>query len=272
MLKESPGDRTLRLIRLKPTLVDFAVTISLGNPESGIPPFSETFGQIGYVCRVESLEIKVVSKGLDSSATARYRVYLPMFTTLQLLKDRSSPLCELPHGTFSPEELDTEALKLVRSALERPYFDHEPSNLFHDYENKRNGHAPPAGLLLLQGLFIISYQKGRPKKNILYFYERSIIVARKKGPNLIVLHEIPHTALLLVNFLHPSHKSTNYGISVYWSSFPAMGDYEVFEIDIFSEELDKIMLWAGFLAMYTPTCSAFQQAGTVFLLNEVIRC
>jgi len=102
-----------------------------------------------------------------------------------------------------------------------------------------------AGEVLLSDDLWIACEYGRPKKLTAVLFETRLVILRNKTSQSHVQYDIPVEYLLQVT--HRNGEPGSAVLTVFWDAEPD-GPHEVAGAELFFDDTDKMMLWAGYLA------------------------
>lgn len=107
------------------------------------------------------------------------------------------------------------------------------------------GDRASAGEVLLNDDLWIACEYGRPKKLTAILFETRLVILRNKTSQSHVQYDIPVEYLLQVT--HRNGEPGSAVLTVFWDAEPD-GPHEVAGAELFFDDTDKMMLWAGYLA------------------------
>jgi hypothetical protein len=101
------------------------------------------------------------------------------------------------------------------------------------------------GEVLLNHDLLVSCQYGRSKKFAIILFERRLVILRRTASFAHVKYDIPVEHLLQVT--HRYGEAGSAALTVFWDA-EADGPHQVAGVELFFDGMDRMMLWARYLA------------------------
>jgi hypothetical protein len=101
--------------------------------------------------------------------------------------------------------------------------------------------------------FAVSIDYARIKEKTVCLFENCLVFARKKGHELIIVHQVSLSDLLQVRYQFEHHGKGSGFLEIYWREHQPSNERKVSGARMFVNDLDVLKIWAAFLAITTST-------------------
>lgn len=204
----------------------------------------------------QKMQVVVVGKPSDSFSLYFEAVKVPQIEGLSLRCLDRPLLQKFEHKKTEPRLLSLLGLILLYIATFA-----EPECLWFSsiFEGTHtDAEKQTAGRLLFRDKQSVSMAFGRRKTRQLYLFEGCMIISRPRAPRQIILEMIPLNRLLLVVYQHMSEHGCAGILTVYWKQ-DDHDKQEVCSADIFFDDIDSLVIWAGFLSLWTVASNMYSR-------------
>jgi hypothetical protein len=117
---------------------------------------------------------------------------------------------------------------------------HPAPDLFQSDEDRVS-----AGKILLNHDILVACEYGRPKKLTVILFESRLVFLRKSASQMSIQYDLPIEYLLQIT--HRDGEAGTAVLTVFWDAEPD-GPHEVAGAELFFHDMDRMVLWAGYLA------------------------